>query len=181
MAHQPFENWIFSEKPLSTEEKRRLAAHVEECYQCKTLQHAWLSVRQQIATTKSMPPAQGFTTRWRARFNSRLERHQNELSKRWFIGLSGAAVLSIALLLLENLATDAGSLYLGNISYWSTQVSGLFSQIRNVILLLLNNTPTYIWVIAGIVTASWIGIMVLAGSIIILRSRQKGAIHEKVH
>ena len=178
MAHLPFETWIFSEKTLSPQQREQLSAHLAECSRCQQMEHAWLSISRQMEITKSVPPACGFTARWRANFNTRLEKHHNELAKRWFIGLSGAAVLSIALLFIENLANDAGNMYLGNISYWFTEISSLFSQLRNVVLLLLNSAPTYIWVIAGIVTASWIGIMVFTGSIIVLRYRHKGATHE---
>jgi anti-sigma factor RsiW len=178
MAHQPFETWIFSEKTLSSQQREQLAAHLTGCSRCQRMEHAWQSISRQMESTKSVSPTRGFTARWRANFNTRLEKHQNELAKRWFIGLSAAAVLSITLLFIENLATDANSMYLGNISYWFTEISALFSQLRNVVLLLLNNAPTYIWVIAGIVAASWIGIMVFTGSIIVLRYRHKGTTHE---
>lgn len=178
MAHRPYETWILSEKTLSAEQREQLTTHLADCSRCQRLEHAWQSLSRQMGNAKPVLPARGFTARWRANFNSRLIRHQNELAKRWFIGLSAAAVLSITLLFIENIATDAGSVYLGNISYWFGEISGMFAQLRNVILLLLNNAPAYIWVIAGIVTASWIGIMVFTGSVIVLRSRHKGVPHE---
>jgi hypothetical protein len=66
MNHQPFENWLLSEEPLSDENEEALQAHLTDCEQCKTIQDAWLDVANLFTDVPDVGPESGFVNRWQA-------------------------------------------------------------------------------------------------------------------
>jgi len=66
MNHQPFENWLFSEEPLTADDERELRDHLMDCDQCSGLENAWLDVANMFAEVPEIEPAPGFINRWQA-------------------------------------------------------------------------------------------------------------------
>jgi len=67
MKHQPFEEWLLSDTPLSPEQKRELDLHVRSCPYCAALVETSMVLR----SVKTVAPVEGFTTRFQARLAAR--------------------------------------------------------------------------------------------------------------
>jgi predicted anti-sigma-YlaC factor YlaD len=66
MSHQPFDNWLLSEEPLSVDDERTLREHLADCEHCRELEDAWLEVASLFAEVPEVDPAPGFVNRWQA-------------------------------------------------------------------------------------------------------------------
>jgi hypothetical protein len=64
MNHQPFENWLLSDDPLSDENEHALREHMANCEQCKEIEDAWLDVTNLFTEIQGVEPAPGFVNRW---------------------------------------------------------------------------------------------------------------------
>ena len=64
MNHQPFENLLFTDEPLSEDEKHALQDHLAMCNQCNDLEDAWMNVFDLFAEIPDVGPAPGFLNRW---------------------------------------------------------------------------------------------------------------------
>jgi hypothetical protein len=67
MKHQPFEEWLLNETPLSHAQKRELDRHVRSCAYCSAL----LQTEKALRSVKMVAPAEGFTARFQARLAQR--------------------------------------------------------------------------------------------------------------
>lgn len=77
MNHQPFEEWLLSEKPVDPRQRLELEAHLRVCRYCSALAETGTALR----TVKMVSPAPGFS----ARFQARLARQQalDRRRRRW--------------------------------------------------------------------------------------------------
>lgn len=67
MKHQPFEEWLLNETPLTPEQKRELDLHARSCAYCSALMETGVVLR----SVKMVAPAGGFTPRFQARLVER--------------------------------------------------------------------------------------------------------------
>jgi len=67
MKHQPFEEWLLNNTPMTPEQKRELDQHVRSCAYCAALVETGMVLR----SAKMVSPAEGFTTRFQARLAER--------------------------------------------------------------------------------------------------------------
>lgn len=67
MKHQPFEEWLLNETPLSHAQKRELDLHVRTCPYCSAL----VETEKVLHSVKMVAPAEGFTARFQARLAER--------------------------------------------------------------------------------------------------------------
>ena len=63
MNHQPFEEWLLTEKLISPKQKLELDAHLRSCSYCSALAETGKALR----SVKKVSPAAGFTSRFQAR------------------------------------------------------------------------------------------------------------------
>lgn len=63
MNHQPFEDWLLNDKPLTAAEKRELDMHMRTCLHCTALSATGLALR----SARAVPPAPGFALRFQER------------------------------------------------------------------------------------------------------------------
>jgi hypothetical protein len=63
MNHQPFEDWLLNEQPLTPEKKRELQVHLQDCAHCIALAEVNLELR----SVKMAAPAAGFNARFQKR------------------------------------------------------------------------------------------------------------------
>jgi len=63
MNHQPFEEWLLTEKLISPTQKLDLEAHLRICSDCSAL----AETGKALHTVKKVSPALGFSTRFQAR------------------------------------------------------------------------------------------------------------------
>ena len=77
MNHQPFEEWLLTEKLISPKERFELDVHLRTCSYCSALAETGKALR----TVKRVAPAAGFS----ARFQSRLatQKAADSRRKRW--------------------------------------------------------------------------------------------------
>lgn len=67
MNHQPFEDWLLNDMPITHEQKRELDLHVRTCAYCSSLVETGLALK----SVKKASPQAGFTTRFQARLAER--------------------------------------------------------------------------------------------------------------
>jgi len=67
MKHQPFEEWLLNETPLTMEQKRELDLHVRSCAYCSALMETGVALH----SVKMFGPADGFTARFQTRLAER--------------------------------------------------------------------------------------------------------------
>lgn len=67
MKHQPFEEWLLNETPLTPEQKRELDLHVRSCAYCSALMETEVVLR----SVKMIAPADGFSMRFQVRLAER--------------------------------------------------------------------------------------------------------------
>lgn len=72
--HQPFEDWLLSDKPLSEQENLQLIDHLDTCETCCQLSDAWRNVEEQFSLSAQVSPPPGFTERWQGVFTADLGR-----------------------------------------------------------------------------------------------------------
>lgn len=76
MKHQPFEEWLLNETPLTHEQKRELDLHVRSCAYCSALVETGMVLR----SVKMVAPADGFTARFQERLVERkLANHRRRI------------------------------------------------------------------------------------------------------
>lgn len=63
MNHQPFEEWLLEDKPLTPAEKREMDLHLRICPQCTALSATGLALR----SARTLQPAPGFARRFEQR------------------------------------------------------------------------------------------------------------------
>ena len=63
MNHQPFEEWLFNDKNLTSAEKRELDLHLRTCVHCTALSATGLALR----SANVISPSTGFTVRFQQR------------------------------------------------------------------------------------------------------------------
>ena len=67
MNHQPFEDWLLNETPITPEQKREMDAHVRSCAYCAALAETGIALR----SVKMVSPAEGFTARFQTKLAER--------------------------------------------------------------------------------------------------------------
>jgi hypothetical protein len=67
MNHQPFEDWLLNDKPITHEQKRELDVHLRTCSYCAALAETGVALK----SVKKSSPQAGFTTRFQARLAER--------------------------------------------------------------------------------------------------------------
>jgi hypothetical protein len=77
MNHQPFEEWLLTEKLISPREKLDLDAHLRLCSYCSALAETGKALR----TVKRVSPAAGFSARFQARLA--MQNAAERRRKRW--------------------------------------------------------------------------------------------------
>ena len=67
MKHQPFENWLLFEEPLTPDQAQALDGHLQVCEHCQVLRQAWGGVAGLFRESPDLEPVSGFADRWQAR------------------------------------------------------------------------------------------------------------------
>lgn len=78
MNHQPFEDWLLNDMPITTEQKRELDVHVRSCAYCIALAETGFALK----TVRKASPQAGFA----ARFETRLAARKATERRRRYIG-----------------------------------------------------------------------------------------------
>jgi hypothetical protein len=90
MNHQPYEDWLLNDQPLTPTEKRDLDAHIRTCKSCAALAETVFELR----SVRAISPKPGFVGRFKKRLAARriADRRRRLWSPIVFL-LGGAALL----------------------------------------------------------------------------------------
>ncbi len=98
MEHQPFETWILTDTPLSSEQDSLLQAHLQTCGGCRTLRQRWQAAQAGVRTAPLAVPRPGFSARFLASLaERRAQQHRLQVRRAFLAAGTGAAVLMVAL------------------------------------------------------------------------------------
>ena len=98
LTHQPFNDWLFTDEPLTVDHTRQLQDHLHTCEHCRKQQLAWLGVQHLVRATGQVAPAPGFAFRWQTRLVARRLERQHRIAWWFFLLVSTLALGLIALL-----------------------------------------------------------------------------------
>ena len=96
MNQQPFEDWLFSDEPLSAAEEKEMQIFLESNPREARLEAAWRSLRPALTSPEMVAPEAGFSQRWLHRWAA----HSAAAARRramWLSMLSGAVALILAI------------------------------------------------------------------------------------
>lgn len=85
MEHQPFENWILSENPLSSSQTTDLHDHLAICSHCRLIKEGVSSVEDLFKSSTFESPSPGFTHRFEIMAAQRKE-EARRLQSYFFLG-----------------------------------------------------------------------------------------------
>jgi len=163
MDHRPFEDWLLAEEPITTQQKRELAAHLQACPSCSALAEVNLSLR----AVRQVEPAAGFVNR----FQVRLEAQRKAMRRRNVLGFALLAV-SVAVLLVGlawpvlKTAVESPVDLLGS---WVASLTNLWASLQvlfhagSVLLRVAPGfVPGYLWMILLFAFTGWSAVWVLS-------------------
>jgi hypothetical protein len=107
MNHQPFEDWLLNDQPLTSIEKRDRDAHIRTCRYCAALIETGLEVH----SVRMVSPMPGFVSRFEKRLAARHIADLRRKLGRLIVLLLGGAGLLFWLTTLMQLA-EAGKIEL---------------------------------------------------------------------
>lgn len=95
MNHQPFEDWLLNDMPMTQEQKRELDMHVRTCAYCGALVESGIALK----SVKKSSPQPGFAVRFETRLAARklVERRR----KRWGSIVFAAGGLALLMWLIS--------------------------------------------------------------------------------
>ncbi len=124
-SHQPYEDWLFSEDPLTSEQSQALQQHLESCAACRQLQSSWNSMVQLFTPALQASPEPGFAARWQER--QALESLRSHRRQTWIMLLLTAAITAFFLLLLAVQVFQALRSPYDILMYLASRVISLFA------------------------------------------------------
>jgi len=147
MNHQPFENWLVSDKPLDKEKQEALDAHLSECETCRELADALVQVEETFASYIAPAPASGFVQRWHNRLS--IARQQRQQRRMWLttLGLFCAAGLILLIIFLLNIYHVNWFYEISQIFANITLFASRINQVVSVTKTLLSELPILIPII----------------------------------
>lgn len=152
MSHQPFETWLLSEEPLSTEQAQALRDHLRECPACQQVDASWAGTRQLFRAAPPAAPAPGFTARWQARqAEQQAQRYRRQTMALLGFTAGSAAVFFTALVVRWFLVMRSPGALLSDLSFRLTALLVFADSTSSVIAALwrglLLSVPLPVWVL----------------------------------
>ncbi|MBE0698107.1 MAG: hypothetical protein IH586_14395 [Anaerolineaceae bacterium] len=164
MSHQPYETWILDQQNLSTDDRRSLQTHLDDCPQCLRLQYRWQMVRQELTYPRMVAPAPGFTQRWQTGLVERKAREQRKQA--WKIAglLLAAALIVLLVMATYTLATTSFTDWLVAVVGIVSSTTGLLNLGIHFVQNWLSSTPLamnivlwiYLTVCISLLTFVWV-------------------------
>lgn len=156
MNHQPYEDWLFSDEPLSPQQNSDLKTHLQVCDSCTQLSESWGDVKNLFRSTPEVEPQAGFSARWL----TRLEEKENKTKQRqsWImLIITGGVATFILLLMGVNLILSVDQpiqlLFLGTnkITEWLSIIKATNEILSALIELVSIMIPPVWWVMFAVV------------------------------
>jgi hypothetical protein len=96
MEHQPFENWILSETPLTPTQALDLDGHIAICTHCRTIKEGMLSVEDLFRSATFESPSPGFAQRFKVMAAQR-EEDARRMQSYFFLGWTLIATVIVSM------------------------------------------------------------------------------------
>ncbi len=107
-THQPFDDWILSQRPLSPYQAQTLQQHLHDCDACRELKESLNGVERIFKTAPQVAPKANFTARWLER--QAAEKLARQRQQAWIVfGIVSVNALALIILLGSQIATLIGS------------------------------------------------------------------------
>jgi predicted anti-sigma-YlaC factor YlaD len=137
MDHQPFENWIFSEEPLTTEDHQILHEHLAICERCQALNSSLSKVEKLLVESPPAEPVPGFVNRWQARLDAdrRVEKLMRHRWQSWIMLVVILNVVAVTFIFLSiQLSTTVSSPtdLLLNLIYRATSSIAMLNALQDI-------------------------------------------------
>lgn len=161
MNHQPFENWLLEEEPLTSQQQRDLQNHLRGCRVCSGIADSRIALH----STHLAAPAPGFTDR----FRPRLAAWRRAQQRQQVIGTFLLVLIGVGLLyalagpaMLEAVRSPAA--WLGEVTVLAVEMLTLvsvFGHVGGILLRLVPaNLPSTAWpavvLVGAALAATWI-------------------------
>jgi hypothetical protein len=169
MSHQPFESWLVSDDPLSSDQYASLQAHLQLCESCRGLQGDWDRVIRILLAKPIQKPQPGFTQRWRIRLNNlHEEQRAYEEQKTSAIFLSSTlflAFLTMAFMFIYyfNAYESSTQVLVGGISFITSLLTivNISQQLMETLIQVLSGFIPPVWwitfaVAGGLLSLVWV-------------------------
>ncbi|MBI9046226.1 MAG: hypothetical protein JEZ06_17160 [Anaerolineaceae bacterium] len=181
MNHQPYENWIYSEADLTRDQQIKLNQHISDCNKCRQKQLAWQSVRRSMVNLPVIPPKSNFVLRWKKALPNRIKQKQENQVRLFFILLFGFSFLISALLVTILGVTHSPIGWITNTLNTLTEITLLWKQISNSIVLMANTIPRQMIRTLWIVSTSIVSVLALFwfGALWKIMKREPQGVHTK--
>jgi anti-sigma factor RsiW len=166
--HQSYLDWITSDETLPTECARDLREHMEHCARCRSVADGWESARRAIRAAGMEPPASGFTRRWKALVERRIQ--TPSLKPAWeLLAVTGLGSLGLAVGLASQVVASGFSLS-GVFTRTVTTATGAFADwsdatevLAMVARALTHAAPPTLWFgvifLLGLLCVGWLFIL----------------------
>ncbi len=178
MDHQPFEDWIFTQRDLSEINNRELSTHLLECKQCSELSESWNQVENILFQTPMVSPAQGFTKRFAHTLEIKKQKELQRQSIKYllFVGLM-ILLITVLLLVIFSLTYSAGEIIVGATSTL-TGFFQAFINIRAMIYQFLYKLPPLAISAIWLIIAVWGLVMMPIWGVAVWRVSKQGVVQK---
>ncbi|MFA5873028.1 MAG: hypothetical protein WC832_03605 [Anaerolineales bacterium] len=156
MDHQPFENWLLDNQPLTTDQKRQLNTHLRTCSSCAALAEVNLALK----SVRVAAPAAGFADR----FQVRLVAKKQALRRRNFwgfvvltlsvLGLFGWVSWPVLKDLIQSPVNLLASWISSLVSFWAS-LQAIFRAGMVLFKVVPGFVPAYIWAVILFAAGGW--------------------------
>lgn len=155
MNHQPFEDLIFTQEPMTPAQSQALQEHLQGCETCSALAGAWRQVAPMFIAPPMLSPSPGFVPRWQERLQMDREQSQRRQSLVVFAVGIGLAFVFLALLAVGVLFTFSSPLewFLTLTSRLAT-LFFLADAFRDSFVILRTALPVSWWISGGLAVAA---------------------------
>lgn len=156
MNHNPYENWILDDLPITADQKRELSIHMDECPECARLYQGWSSVQHTIRQTQIQPAPADFTAKWTSSLLHRKREQEKKQARNLAISLATGAVatlIALGIILLPDLSLI--SLAAGSITSLTALVTGIES-FWSILFKLVRAVPSSSLIVTLFVVSGWV-------------------------
>jgi hypothetical protein len=174
MNHQPYEDLLLDDAPLTPGEKELLGQHLAVCLQCARLEQSLRALDHEFKMAPAVSPAIGFTSRWQASLPARRIKHEREQTRIILISMAATVVatcITLAAFLLPNISP---------ITVFVNLFTGLIKLVNSVIAFwgfvgsFFNAIPTSLTIGILATISVWLSLILLAWGITLYRITSKG-------
>ena len=174
MNHQPYEEMLLEDRPLSPSEKEKLSQHLAKCPQCTKLEKSLRILDHEFKVAPVVAPEVGFSSRWKDSLPARRQQQRKEQNRIIYISMAATALatgITLAAFLLPPISPITIVI---NLFADLVRLVSEITQFLQFIGTFLKAAPTALTVGVLLTLSTWISITLLAWGISIYRITLKG-------